>query len=174
MAISKEKLKALKKAAGIEDRSLARKIAESSLYDWKPTARFLLTQLAALAMPDEDAAYPEDAPDSCKADKTWWCWMSQFKLGLRVGISESQAHNLLKKLKEDGVILTRTWLDDHNTPHTEYKVVESVVDAFQRPSQNRGVERPKHSKRNYKDYDNTGAFKKGRDPRRANMVEDDE
>jgi hypothetical protein len=173
MTISKEKLNALKKAAGIEDRSLARKIAESSLYDWKPPARFLLTQIAVLAMADEDANYPVDAPDHFKADKIGWCWMSQFRLSLRVGNSESQVHRLIKKFKEDGVILVRTWKDDHGTPHDEYQVVESVVDAFQRPNQNRGVERPKHSKRNYKAYNNKGSFKKGHDKRRAN-IDDDE
>jgi hypothetical protein len=172
-AAKAERIKALKKAAGIEDRSLARKIAESSLYDWNATARFLLTQLAVLAM-DKDDNYPDDAPDDFKADKEGWCWMSQFKLSLRVGKSESQIHRLLKQFKKDGVILVRAWLDDHNTPHDEYKVVESVVDAFQRPSQNRGVERPAHSRRDYKGYDNKGSFKKGHDNRRANMDGDDE
>lgn len=38
-----------------QEKSLARKITDSSLYDWNSTARFLLTQLAVLAM-DEDRA----------------------------------------------------------------------------------------------------------------------
>src|SRR5271155_921599 len=112
MAISKEKLKAIMKAAGKEEKSLARKVAESSLYDGKPTARFLLNQLAVMAMKNENAEYPDDAPDSFKADKTGWCWMSQFKLALRVGNSEPQTHRLLKGFKEDGVIITREWIDD--------------------------------------------------------------
>ena len=174
MTINKEKIKAIIKAAGKEEKSLARRIAESSLYDWNSTARFLLTQIAVLSMSDKDDNYPDDAPPEFKEDKIGWCWMSQFKLCLRVGKSESQIHRLLKRFKADGVILVRTWLDDHNTPHDEYKIVESVVDAFQRPNQNRGVERPAHSKRNYEGYDNKGAFKKGHDNRRANMVEDDE
>jgi hypothetical protein len=177
MAISKEKLKALmktRKEAGEEEKSLARKIVESELYDWNSTARFLLNQLAVMAMPDENANYPDDAPAAYKADKTGWCWLSQFRLSLRVGKSESQIHRLLKQFKKDGVILTREWFDDHMTPHEEYKVVESVVDAFQRPSQNRGVERPKNSKRDYKGYENKGAFKKGEDKRRANMVDEDD
>lgn len=86
MAISKEKLKVLKKAAGIEDRSLARKIAETSLYDWNSTARFLLTQLAVLAM-DEDDNYPEDAPDDFKADKEGWCWTSSSSPSVWAGLS---------------------------------------------------------------------------------------
>jgi hypothetical protein len=161
VTISKEKLKALKKAAGIEERSLARKIVESSLYDGNATARFLLTQLAVLAM-DEDDNYPEDAPDSFKADKEGWCWMSQFRLSLRVGKSESQIHRLLKKFKEDGVVITREWIDDHGTPHTEYKITESVVDAFQRPNQNRGVERPPRYK--VKRHANKGSFSYANQP----------
>jgi hypothetical protein len=137
----KEKLKAAMKAAGKEEKSLARKIAESSLYDWNSTARFLLTQLAVLVM-DEDAKYPDDAPDEFKEDKEGWCWMSQFKLALRIGKSESQVHRLIDQFKKDGVIKLRQWRDDHGTLHDEYQVVESVVDAYQRPSQNRGVERP--------------------------------
>src|SRR5271167_4180001 len=105
MVISKEKIKAIMKPAGKEEKSLARKVAESSLYDGSATARFLLTQLVVLAM-DKDDKYPEDAPDSFQADKEGWCWMSQFRLSLRVGVSESQIHRLLKEFKEDGVTLT--------------------------------------------------------------------
>jgi hypothetical protein len=169
----KEKFKAAMKAAGKEEKSLARKIAESSLYDWKPPARFLLTQIAVLSMSDEDDNYPEDAPDDFKEDKIGWCWMSQYKLSLRVGNSESQTHRLIHKFKTDGVLTIRTWIDDHGTPHDEYKIAESVVDAFQRPNQNRGVERPAHSKRDYKNYNNKGGFKKGHDKRRANMDDDE-
>jgi hypothetical protein len=167
-AAKKEKLKAIKKAAGIEDRSLARKIAESSLYDWNSTARFLLTQLAVLAM-DEDDNYPEDAPDDFQADKEGWCWMSQFKLALRVGRSESQVQKLLDKFKEDGVILRREWRDDYGTLHSEYKIVESVLDGFQRPSQKRGVERPPRYKK--KRHANKGSFSFDNQPGRN---EDDE
>lgn len=49
-----------------------------------------------------------------------------------------------------------------------------MLDAFQRPSQEPDVERPPRSKRDYKDYENNGAFKKGHDNRRANMEEDDD
>jgi len=170
----KEKFKAAMKAAGMEEKSLARKIAESSLYDWNSTARFLLTQIAVLTMDDEDDNYPDDAPEEFKQDKVGWCWMSQFKLALRIGKSESQVQRLVQKFKKDGVILLRQWRDDNNTLHDEYQIVESLVDAFQRPSQSRDVERPPRSKRDYKAYDNKGGFKKGHDNRRANMEDDDE
>ena len=133
-----------------------------------PQSAYLFTSVS-----DEDDNYPEDAPDDFKQDKIGWCWMSQFKLSPRVGKSESQVHRLIKKFKADGVLTIRTWNDDHGTPHDEYKITESVVDAFQRPSQNRGVERPKRSTRNYKEYSNKGSFKKGRDNRRANVKDDE-
>jgi len=168
MAISKEKIKAIMKAKfdAAGEHSLTRKIAESSLYDGKPAARFLLTQLAVMAMKDEKASYPEDAPDSFKADKTGWCWMSQFRLGLRIGLKEQHTHRLLNKFYEDGVVLKRDWIDDHGTPHSEYKVVEKVVDAFQRPSQNRGVERaPRYT---VKRHANKGSFSNSNQPGKRN------
>jgi hypothetical protein len=167
----KEMMKA-KVAAG-EKKSLGRKIVESSLYDWNPTARSLLSQIAVMRM-DEDSNYPEDAPEKCKADKKDWCWMSQHSLGLRIGSSESTVHRLIKRFRKDGTIFYREWFDDHGTPHAEYKINEKVFDANQRPSQSRGVERPKRSDRDYKAYNNKGAFKNGRDNRRANMDADDE
>lgn len=156
-----------------QEKSLAWKVTDSSLYDWNSTARFLLTQLAVLAM-DEDSNYPEDAPPEFQADKEGWCWMAQDKLMLKIGKSESTVHRLIKRFRKDGVILYRDWYDSNMTHHAEYKVVESVVDAFQRPSQKADVERPPASKRDYKTYDNKGAFKKGADKRRANMDEDHE
>jgi len=173
MAISKEKLKAIIKAAGKEEKSLARKIAESSLYDWNATARFLLTQLAVLAM-DKDDNYPDDAPEDFKADKEGWCWMSQFKLSLRVGISESQVQRLLTKFREDGVIKRRQWRDDNMTLHSEYQVVEPVVEAHQRPTQNRGVERPKRYRKER--HANKGSFSFDNQPLRVNpeIAEEDE
>lgn len=175
--MDKEKLKAMMKARreeGEEEHSLPRKIVESELYDHNATARFLLNQLAVMAMKDENTSYPADAPkhypDGKPWEKTGWCWLSQHRLALRIGKSERQVLRLLQQFKEDGVILTREWIDDHATPHTEYKLVESVVDEFQRPSHERGVKRPPRAKRDYKDYDNKGGFKTGYDKRRANMV----
>jgi len=174
----RERVKELLKKAGIPtgEKSVARKIAESSLYDWCPTARFLLTQIAILAM-DEDSEYPEDAPDNYQADKEGWCWMSQFKLGLRVGCDERTIRRWIARFREDGVILYRTWKDDNHTPHAEYKVVESVVDAFQRPSQKVDVKRP--PRYSEKRGANKGSFSTANQPgrsakQRGIMEEDDE
>ncbi|MGA8215491.1 MAG: hypothetical protein WB799_17975 [Candidatus Sulfotelmatobacter sp.] len=124
-----------------EERSLARKIAESSLYDWNASARFLLTQIAVLSM-DEDSTYPDDAPEAFKADKEGWCWMSQGRLAIRIGKSLSTVEKLIAQFRKDGVIQYRDWRDDNKTLHAEYKIVESVIDAQQRPSQRADVERP--------------------------------
>jgi len=167
-----ERIKALKKAAGIEDRSLPRKVVESELYDHKPTARFLLNQIAVMAM-DEDSNYPEDAPEKYQgANKVGWCWLSQAKLGLRVGISESQAHRLIMQFKEHGVILYRDWRDEYGTLHAEYKVVESVVDAHQRPSQDSDVKRPSRyaSKRGA----NKGSFSTANQPKKVVTEDEDD
>jgi Helix-turn-helix domain len=135
------KVKTAKQAAGMGFRSLERKIKESSLYDWNPTARFLLTDLAVMAM-DEDSSYPDEAPDEYKADKVGWCWLSQAKLAIRVGVHDTTIYRWIKDFRDKGVIQYRDWHDDNMTHHAEYKVIEAVVDAFQRPSQKSDVERP--------------------------------
>ncbi len=155
-----------------QDKSLAWKITDSSLYDWNPTARFLLTQLAVLSM-DEDSNYPEDAPDNFKADKKGWCWMTQAKLALKVGVHDSTIYRWIKRFREDGVIKYRDWRDDNTTMHAEYKVVESVIDANQRPSQRADVERPPR----YKEGSRKGTAKKqarGKGGTFMKVVEDDE
>jgi len=129
------------------EKSLRRKIMESSLYDWNPTARLLLCELVVMAMKDEDSNYPEDAPASHHADKVGWCWLSQFKLSLRVGCDEGTIGRWIGRFREDGVIDYRDWRDDNMTLHAEYRVRKSVVDAFQRPSQKRETcNRPKRYK----------------------------
>jgi hypothetical protein len=125
----------------ISERPISRLIAESSVYDFKPTARALLMQIAMMRMAEE-SKYPADAPDDFKADKDGWCWLSQFKLGLRVGISESQVNRLIQQFKEDGAIFYRDWHDKNGTHHAEYKINEKVFQAHQRPSQDRDVVRP--------------------------------
>jgi hypothetical protein len=129
-----------------EPHSLARKITDSDLYDWNATARFLLTQIAVLAMPNEDASYPDDAPDRCKNDKTGWCWMSQKRLALKIGKSLSTVEKLIAQFRKDGVINYRDWRDDNKTLHAEYRIVEEVLDAHQRPSQRYDDERPSRYK----------------------------
>jgi hypothetical protein len=158
------------KATDLSERSMSRKLAESSLYDFKPTARALLREIAWMALSgDEFDTFPKDMPQAFKDDRKGWTWMSQWKLGLRVGISESQTHRWIKQFEKDGVITIRYWNADNKSLHAQYKINEEVVDTFQRPSQIQNVERPKRAKRDYKSYKNKGQFKKGSDQRRANM-----
>ena len=160
------------------EKSLARKITDSSLYDGKPVARFLLVQLAVLAM-EEDSDYPDDAPDKYRSDKEGWCWMSQPKLSLKVGTDSDgrTVRRWIARFREDGVIQYRDWRDENKTLHAEYKVVEAVVDAFQRPSQKKDVERAPRYKEKRKA--NRGSFTTANQPgrsakQRAIMEEDDE
>jgi len=131
----------IQKTVTVSDRSPSRLISESDRYDQKPAARALLIQIALMRM-DEDSKYPEDAPQEFKDDKIGWCWLSQFKLGLRVGISESQVHRWIKQFRKDGAIHYRDWRDDNGTLHAEYKINLDYFIAHQRPSQSRDVERP--------------------------------
>ena len=158
----------------VVEKGLTRKIAESSLYDWKPTARALLREIAILRM-DEDSNYPNDAPEEYKADKKDWCWMSQFQLGLRIGCDESTVYRWIKQFRKDGVILYRDWHDDNHTHHAEYKIVEKVLDAFQRPSQKPGVQRVKRYKERPKNTQKrTASGKFANAKQRAIMAEDKE
>jgi hypothetical protein len=158
-------------AVDLSERSLSRLIAESDLYDYKPTARALLREIAMMAMDgSEYDVYPQDMPDDYIADRKDWCWMSQWRLGLRVGISESQAHRLIKMFEDQSVLSIRYWEADNHVLHAQYKIDRNVLVAHQRPSQTKNVERPKRANRDYKGYENKGAFKKGRDNRRANVL----
>ena len=158
------------------EKGLHRKIVESSLYDGNSTARFLLCEIAIMRM-EEDSNYPDDAPEKFKADKKDWCWLSQGKLALRIGKSESQVQRLITKFREDGVILYREWHDNNMTHHAEYKVVGEVFAAYQRPNQDINQERPKRYKEKRKP--NAGSFSTKNQPgksaqQRAIEAEDDE
>lgn len=134
----------VEKGTPLEERSLSRLIAESDLYDFKATARALLTAIALMTMSDVDDPYPEDAPEAYKGkNKLGWCWLSQWKLGLRVGISESQINRLISMFIDDGVLEPRYWHDEFGVLHAEYKINKKVLMAHQRPSQTKNVKRPK-------------------------------
>jgi hypothetical protein len=159
-----------------EEKTLHRLIVESSLYEWNATARFLLCEIAVMRM-DEDSNYPKDAPEEYQADKVDWCWLSQGKLALRIGKSESQVQRLITKFREDGTILYRDWYDENMTHHAEYKVVGKVFAAFQRPNQDINQERPRRNKEKRKP--NAGSFSTKNQPgksaqRKAIEAEDEE
>ena len=178
----REKAKALLQKNGYAvagEKTLARKITDSTLYDHQPTARFLLVQLAVLAM-KEDSDYPEDSP--FQDDKVGWCWMSQEGLSLKIGTESSgrTVRNWITRFIQDEVIIPREWRDDNGTPHAEYKVVESVVDAHQRPPKKKDAiaargSRCKEGSRKANKGSFTTANQPGRSAQqRAIMEEDDE
>lgn len=156
------------------EKPIGQLIAESDWYDWLPQARALLREIALMAM-KEDSSYPDDAPAKYKADKVGWCWLSQHRLGLRVGIDESTVWRWIQRFREDGVIEYRDWYDDNNTHHAEYKIVVVMFEAHQRPSQKPGVERPKryaNRPKNNQQRAANGTFAGA--TRRAILEEDDE
>ena len=155
-----EKLNRIRKSQNRKVMSEYIRIQESDLYDYQP-CRATLTTIAFLQVNDEKAHTPPDSPFA--GDYVGWCWMSQAKLALRVGKSEPQVQRDIAKFKKDGVIQVRQWRDSNQALHNEYHVIEDVVTAHQRKE---GEPRPARSNRNYKDYENKGAFKKGTDPRR--------
>jgi hypothetical protein len=160
-----ENVKKLKKQYTQSVKSLSRKIEESDLYDWNPTARSLLGIIARLQIQNEDAFYPPDAPDEFRDNRMGWCWMSQARLGLRLGKDEDRVYKIIKKFKEDKVIEERIWIDDNHRPHAEYQVNEKMVDAHQRPSQEKDVERPPRYKT--KRGANRGSFSASNQPQRV-------
>jgi len=62
---------------------------------------------------------------------------------LKIGKSLSTVEKLIARFIKDGVILPREWKDENQTPHAEYKVVEKMLDAHQRPNQRYDQDRPK-------------------------------
>jgi hypothetical protein len=160
---AKEKAAQIRKALAKKESSLIIKIMESDLYDWNPTARYLLVTLAFGQRTNEEAYVPEDMPDHFKTDMLGWCDMAQWRLMLRVGVSESQINRWIATFKEDKVIRYRSWIDDNNAVHAMYQINESVVAERQRSEQSADVERPKRYKK--KRGANKGSFSATHQPK---------
>jgi hypothetical protein len=156
-----EKVKAILKARDKAASSSVIQVWQSDLYDFR-NSRITLVTIAFLQMNDENSTYPEDAPKEFRDDRVGWCWASQKFIAERAGKSESQAHRDIKQFVEDGVVKTRSWTDSNKTEHLEYHVDEDVVAAHQRV---KDAPRPARSRRDYKDYDNKGAFTSSNQPR---------
>lgn len=150
------KAKQIRKQLAKKDMSISIKIAESDLYDWNPSARYVLDTIARLQINDEESYYPEDAPDEFRNTRIGWCWMSQWRIALRVGKSEVQVQRDIQMFEEHGVIEIRSWEDSNHADHNEYRVNEKVVEAHQRPSQTKDVARPSRYKK--KRGANKGSF----------------
>jgi len=131
-AKQKELVAKIRKTQNMIAGSAIIQVLDSDLYDGAPTRAFILTVIAFMQMREEDSNYPEDAPDEYKENRIGWCWASQKTLALRCRCSEKYVYESIKQFKADGVIITREWTDDNNTPHLEYHAVEDVVIARKR------------------------------------------
>jgi hypothetical protein len=142
-----EKLARLKKAHAKKENSLFIQIMESDLYDWNAGARMLLLVIAYSQRTNPDAYIPDDMPDYMKEDKCLgWCDMSQWRLALRCGKSESQINRDIQMFRKDGVVQARGWKDENKADHLMYRIVEEVVKEHKRPEQKKDVERPNRYK----------------------------
>jgi hypothetical protein len=148
------------------------RIGTSDLYDGQPGVRATLREVAFLQVNDENAEYPEKAPQSFKDTRVGWCYASQAYIGLRVGLTEGQIQRNIQTFIEDKVIDVRSYIDSDGWHHNEYHVLEQVVTDRQRPENIKEAleNRPKRNKRDYKNYNNKGAFKPGNKARKGTVV----
>jgi len=171
-----ERLARLKKAAGISDKSLTILIQESDLYDWDPSARLLLlalhlgTRRNSTNADGEDKWVQEDCPWSAK-DMVGWCDMAQWRLALRVGISEDRIQKILARFEKDKVIRIETWDDSNYAHHNRYQIIEATIRANQRPQQKRDV--PRKSRYKTKRGANKGSFSSSNQPKRSGNYDAD-
>ena len=100
----------------------------------------LLLVLALGTRTNEDAYVPEDS--QYKDDMLGWCDMSQWKLALRVGKSESQVQRDIKMFRKDGVCLGADGRTTTKPTHLMYKIVVDVVKKHSVLLKKKDVERP--------------------------------
>lgn len=107
--------------------------------------------------------------------------MAQWQMSLRLGTDSDgkTMRNWIARFVEDGVVIPRDWYDENGTHHAEYKVVESVVDAFQRPAGKEAAIADRPKRYSVPRKANRGSFSTTNQPgrsakRRAIMEEDDE
>lgn len=157
---TKEELKALRK----KKKTLPRLVLESELYDWNPGARMTLLVVALGTRSNPEAWIQEDCPLTAE-EAIGWCDMSQWRIALRVGKSESQVHRDIMVFVEDGVITLKQWADDNNVLHDMYQINIPVLLEKQRPEQKKDVVRP--SRYSEKRKPNKGSFSAGHQPEKA-------
>ncbi|MGA9882140.1 MAG: hypothetical protein WBQ34_00315 [Candidatus Acidiferrales bacterium] len=141
------KAREIRKALAKKEGSLPIQLMESDLYDWNPGARMTLMVIALGSRTNPDAYVPEDMPDDYKAAILGWCDMSQWRIALRAGKSESQVHRDIMMFETDGVIEVRRWQDSNNADHDMYRVNGDVLKERKRPKQKPDVERPARYKK---------------------------
>jgi hypothetical protein len=158
------KLLGIKKALGKGENSMPIQIVQSEIADWNPTGRMFLLVLALGTRTNPEAYLPEDCPYT-KAECLGWCDMSQWRLALRVGCSESQINRMVARFEKEGVIRVRHWTDDNNTQHCMYQLIDEMVKFKQRPSQKPDTKRP--SRYSVKRGANKGSFSTRNQPQKV-------
>jgi len=155
-------------------KSLSILVQESDLYDWNPSARFLL--LILVVGTRRSAVNEDGTPKWVQEDCPWtaeemigWCDFAQWRLAIRVGKSESQIHRDIQRFAADEVITIRYWTDSNNVKHDMYQVNAAVVMKHQRPEQTASVERP--SRYGVERKPNKGSFSKTNQPKPATLAD---
>jgi hypothetical protein len=143
-------------------KSLPIRIMESDLFDWNPSKRLTLLVIALGTRSNDEAWVQEDCPWSAE-DMVGWCDMSQWRISLRVGKSESQVHRDIIDFEKQGIIKVERWVDSNHANHDRYQINEAVIDEHQRPEQKPTVERPSRYK--VKRHGNKGSFTARNQPR---------
>jgi hypothetical protein len=134
-------------AAKKKKRSLPIQIMESDWYDYNAGARLVLLIIALGQRSNPDARVPDDMPENMKADMLGWCDMTQARIALRAGKSESQVHKDIQMFRKDGVVQARGWEDENHIDHLMYRIVPEVIREHKRPSQTSDAGRPSRYKK---------------------------
>lgn len=153
-------------------------IQESDLWDWNPTKRLLLLVIALGTRKEKedysDTFIQKDCPLTAE-EAVGWCDMAQWRLALRVGITEDYVSELINEFeKVDQVLRVKRWEDDNGTKHNMYQVIADVVREHQR-EQKKGVERAPYYK--VKRGTNKGSFSSANQPgknREVREMDDEE
>jgi hypothetical protein len=109
------------------------RVGTSTLYDWKPTYKSALKEIAYMTVDGDGIRVKPRDESRKKVDYNGWCWASELTLAKRLGCSERTVQRIVAKMKKDGVIEIRTWRDKWGHSHNEYQINEQVIDDNQRP-----------------------------------------
>ena len=120
------------------------RIAQSTIYPWKPTLKAVLKEIAYLRVQGETLMFRPYERRDPKIPYSGWCYASEEYLARRCSCSSKTIQRAVRQLKEDGVIHIRTWRDKRGRPHNEYFIIEETIKKFELDEVDRlDYERPK-------------------------------
>ena len=142
------------------------RVGTSTLYDWKPTYKSALKEIAYMTVDGDGIRVKPRDESRKKVDYNGWCWASELTLAKRLGCSERTVQRIVAKMKKDGVIEIRTLRDKWGHSHNEYQINEQVIDDNQRPDDG------SRAKCEWKvRKPNKGTFSKTHQPKRGQEVD---